>query len=440
MGELRSFIWDEKNECMEEAERRELVGKRLVAAVRRTYDNVPYYRKKLELAGITPDDIKSLDDIDKLPFCDKFDFRDNYPFGTLAVPREELVRFHASSGTTGKMKVVGYTANDVELWSDALCRCFAMSGMEKGDLVHIAYGYGLFTGGLGPHYACQKFGSVAIPVSGGNTARQIQILTEWQPQVIMCTPTYMLHIIDVIEKNGIDKSLVKLRSGIFGAEAWTHEMKDQIEGRIGLKAFDIYGLTEICGPGVGCSCPYCNDQVHINSDYFWPEIVDPETGKVLPEGQLGELVFSSVMKEGVPMIRYNTHDLTSIHYGKCACGRTTPRIDKITGRADDMLIIRGVNVFPTQIEAAVLKYKEVLPHYMIYVDRVNNLDVISVKIELNPDLMSDTMSGLEKLTKSIEGDIASITGIHAKVLLVEPRSLPRSEGKMARVVDSRFKK
>ena len=398
MGEFKSFIWDEKNECMEEAERRELVGKRLVSAVRRTYDNVPYYRKKLELAGISPDDIKGMDDIEKLPFCDKLDFRDNYPFGTLAVPMDQLVRFH------------------------------------------IAYGYGLFTGGLGPHYACQKFGSVAIPVSGGNTARQIQILTEWQPQVIMCTPTYMLHIIDVIEKNGIDKSLLKLRSGIFGAEAWTHEMKDQIESRIGLKAFDIYGLTEIVGPGVGCSCPYCNDQIHINSDLFWPEIVDPETGKVLPEGEMGELVFSSLLKEGVPMIRYNTHDLTRIHYGKCECGRTTPRIDKITGRADDMLIIRGVNVFPTQIEAAVMKFKEVLPHYMIYVDRVNNLDVISVKIELNPDLMSDTMSGLERLTKAIEGEISNITGIHAKVLLVEPRSLPRSEGKMVRVVDSRFKK
>lgn len=440
MSEFKPFIWDEKNECMGEDERRELVGKQLVSAVRRTYDNVPYYRRKLEMAGLSPDDIKGLDDIEKLPFCDKLDFRDNYPFGTLAVPMDQLVRFHASSGTTGKMKVVGYTANDVELWSEALCRSFAMAGMQKGDLVHIAYGYGLFTGGLGPHYACQKFGSVAIPVSGGNTARQIQIITEWQPQVICCTPTYMLHIIDVIEKNGVDKSLVKLKSGLFGAEAWTHEMKDQIEGRIGLKAFDIYGLTEIVGPGVGCSCDCCGDQIHINSDMFWPEIVDPETGKVLPEGEMGELVFSSLLKEGVPMIRYNTHDLTRIHYGKCACGRTTPRIDKITGRADDMLIIRGVNVFPTQIEAAVMKFKEVLPHYMIYVDRVNNLDVISVKIELNPELMSDTMSGLEKLTKAIEGEIASITGIHAKVLLVEPRSLPRSEGKMVRVIDSRFKK
>ena len=254
MEELKSFIWDEKNECMDEDERRELVGKRLVSCVRRTYDNAPYFKKKMDKAGVSPDDIKGMDDITKIPFTDKLDFRDNYPFGTLAVPMDQLVRFHASSGTTGKMKVVGYTANDVELWSEALCRSFAMGGMQKGDLVHIAYGYGLFTGGLGPHYACQKFGSVAIPVSGGNTARQIQILTEWQPQVICCTPTYMLHIIDTIEKNEVDKSLVKLRSGFFGAEAWTKEMKDQIESRIGLKAFDIYGLTEIVGPGVGCSC------------------------------------------------------------------------------------------------------------------------------------------------------------------------------------------
>ncbi len=440
MAEIETFIWDEEHECMGEDERRELVGKRLVDCVKRTYENAPYYKKKLDKAGVSPDDIKGIDDITKLPFTDKLDFRDNYPFGTLAVPRDQLVRFHASSGTTGKMKVVGYTANDVELWSDALCRSFAMGGMKKGDLVHIAYGYGLFTGGLGPHFACQKFGSVAIPVSGGNTARQIQILTEWKPEVICCTPTYMLHIIDTIEKNNVDKSELNLRSGFFGAEAWTSEMKDQIESRIGLKAFDIYGLTEIVGPGVGCSCQACVDQIHIQSDLFWPEIVDPETGDPLPEGELGELVFSSVMKEGVPMIRYNTHDLARIHYGKCACGRTTPRIDKITGRADDMLIIRGVNVFPTQIEAAVMKYKEVLPHYMIYVDRINNLDVITVKIELNPTTFPDTMKGLEKLTKSIEGDIASITGIHAKVQLVEPRSLPRSEGKMVRVIDSRFKK
>lgn len=436
--EIETFIWDEKNECMSEDERAALVSKRVVDCVNRMYNNVPYYKAKLDKAGIKPGDIKGLEDLPKLPFIDKFDFRDNYPFGTLAVPKDKIVRFHASSGTTGRMKVVGYTANDVKLWSELLCRCYAMAGVRKGDLVHIAYGYGLFTGGLGPHYACEPFGATAIPVSVGNTARQIQILTEWQPQAICCTPTYMLHIIDQIEAQGIDKSLIKLRTGIFGAEPWTKEMKDQIEERIGIKAFDIYGLSEIMGPGVGCSCVK-SDLLHIHSDHCWPEVVDPNTGKPLPDGELGELVFSSLSKEGVPMLRYNTHDLTRIYHGKCECGRTTPRIEKVTGRADDMLIIRGVNVFPTQIESVIMKHAEVLPHYMIYVDRVNNLDRVVVKIEINPAMFSDTMKALEKAEKTIESDITSVTGIHAKVQLVEPRSLPRSEGKMQRVIDSRFK-
>ncbi len=321
--EIETFIWDEKNECMGDDERETLVGKRLVDCVNRMYNNVPYYKEKLDKAGIKPGDIKGLEDITKLPFTDKYDFRDNYPFGTLAVPRDQIVRFHASSGTTGRMKVVGYTADDVKLWSDMLCRSYAMSGFRKGDLVHISYGYGLFTGGLGPHYACEPFGATAIPVSVGNTARQIQILTEWQPQAICCTPTYMLHIIDQIEAQGIDKSLIKLRTGLFGAEPWTKEMKDQIEARLGIRAFDIYGLSEICGPGVGCSCDK-GDLIHIQADNFWPEVVDPETGKPLPDGELGELVFSSVTKQGVPMLRYNTHDLTRLYHGRCECGRTTP--------------------------------------------------------------------------------------------------------------------
>lgn len=437
--EFETFIWDKTNECMSEDERNVLVSTRLVDCVNRLYNNVPYYKAKLDAAGVKPGDIHGIEDLPKLPFTDKYDFRDNYPFGTLAVPKDQIVRYHASSGTTGRMKVVGYTANDVKLWSDLLCRCFAMSGMKKGDLVNIAYGYGLFTGGLGPHYACETFGSTAIPISVGNTARQIQILTEWQPQIICCTPTYMLHIIDTIEAQGIDKSLLKLRAGVFGAEPWTKEMKDQIEERIGIRAFDIYGLSEILGPGVGCSCAH-SDLIHINDDHCLPEVVDPDTGKPLPDGQLGELVFSSITKEGVPMLRYNTHDLTRLYHGKCECGRTTARMEKVTGRADDMLIIRGVNVFPTQIEAVVMKHDEVLPHYMIYVDRVDNLDRVTVKIELNPEKFSDTMNYLQKAEKSIESDIASITGIHAKVLLVEPRSLPRSEGKMKRVIDSRFAK
>ncbi len=435
---FESYIWDEKKETMSEDDRRELVGKRLKKQVKYMYDNVPYYRRKLDAIGLGPGDVKGIDDITKLPFLDKTAFTENYPFGTFAVPREKMERIHASSGTTGKKKVVGFTHNDVKLWQEMLCRCFAMAGFKKGDAVHISYGYGLFTGGLGPHYACEMYGATAIPVSTGNTAGQIQILQEWQPNAICCTPTYMLHIIDTMEKMGIDPSTLALRTGLFGAEPWTVEMKNQIEERLGIRAFDVYGLTEVLGPGVGCSCEY-GDLIHINSDHFWPEIVDPETGKPLPDGELGELVFSSVTKEGVPMLRYNTHDLTRIYHTKCACGRTTPRIEKITGRADDMMIIRGVNVFPTQIESVILKHKEVNPHYMIFIDRVNNIDQVVIKVEINPANFSDTMKSLEKVEKSIEAELVSVTGIHPKIQLVESGSLPRSEGKMKRVVDSRFK-
>ncbi len=435
--ESKSWIWDPQAECMSEDERAKVQSERLIKCVNRMYEHVPYYRKRMDEKGVTPGDIKSIEDLPKLPFTDKFDFRDNYPFGTLAVPREELVRVHASSGTTGRMKVVGYTANDVKLWNSVLCRSMARAGVQKGDLVHIAYGYGLFTGGLGPHFACADIGATAIPVSGGNTARQIQILREWKPEVLMCTPTYALHIADQLEAAGVDKSELNLRCGIFGAEAWTLEMRDQIEEKLGLRAFDIYGLTEICGPGVGCSCDK-SDLIHIESDHFIPEIVDPETGEPLPDGEIGELVFSSVSKEGVPLLRYNTHDLTRLYHGKCECGRTTPKIEKVTGRADDMMIIRGVNVFPTQIEAVLLAHSEVEPHYMIYLDRVNNLDRMTVKVEMTNSFFSDSIREIEKTERMLEGEIASITGIHAKIKLCEPKSLPRSEGKMKRVIDERF--
>ena len=436
---LETFIWDEKHECMSEDERRALVSERIVKCLDRMYKNVPYYKKKLDDAGIDPSDIKGVDDLYKLPFIDKFDFANNYPFGTLAVPKSEIVRFHASSGTTGRMKVVGYTKNDVALWSDMLCRAFAAAGFRKGDSVHISYGYGLFTGGLGPHYACEPFGATALPVSTGQTDRQIQILTEWKPEAICCTPSYMLNILDRMDEKGISKDELNLRCGLFGAEAWTKEMKQEIEERAGIKAFDIYGLSEICGPGVGCSCEK-GDLIHIQADNFWPEVVDPETGKPLPDGELGELVFSSIMKEGVPLLRYNTHDLTRIWHGKCECGRTTPRIEKITGRADDMIIVRGVNLFPSQIEEAIGKHTDaVAMNYMIYVDRVNNKDTIYVKVELKQNLVSDTMKGIEMVGKAIEADITSITGLHIKVLLVGPNSLPKSEGKIKRVIDSRFK-
>ena len=437
--EFKTFIWDEKNECMSDDEREALVSERIRSCVKRLYEKVPYYKKKLDDAGIEPGDIKGTEDLWKLPFTDKFDFRDNYPFGTLAVPREDIVRFHASSGTTGRMKVVGYTQNDIDLWSDMLCRAFAMAGMQKGDLAHISYGYGLFTGGLGPHYACKPFGATAIPVSTGQTDRQIMILTEWKPDVIFCTPTYMLNLLDKMEEKGIDKSQLNLRTGIFGAEAWTLDMKREIEERAGIRAFDIYGLSEVCGPGVGCSCEK-GDLIHIQADHFWPEVVDPKTGKPLPDGEIGELVFSSITKEAVPLMRYNTHDLTRIYHGKCACGRTTPRIEKITGRADDMLVIRGVNLFPSQIEEAIGKHTDAVSlNYQIFVDRVKNQDTIYVKLELKPNLFSDTVGDLAKLNKAIEADITSITGLHIRVQLVEPNTLPKSEGKMKRVIDSRFK-
>ena len=435
--EVKTYIWDPKAECMDPEELKRVQGERLVKCVNYMYGRVPYYTEKMKAAGVEPGDIHGMDDLDKLPFTDKFDFRDNYPFGMFAVPREEIARIHSSSGTTGKMKVIGYTRNDVKLWTDNLCRCMASSGVSRGDLVHIAYGYGLFTGGLGPHYACDPLGATAIPVSGGNTPRQIQILREWKPSVIMCTPSYMLHIADEMDAMGVGPDEIQLKCGIFGAEPWTKEMRDQIEAKLLLRAFDIYGLTEICGPGVGCSCDK-SDLIHLQADNFIPEIVDPTTGKTLPEGELGELVFSSVMKEGVPLIRYNTHDLTRLYYGKCECGRTTPRMEKITGRADDMLIIRGVNVFPSQIEAVMLTYSQVEPHYVIYVDRVNNLDRMTVKVEMSSSFFSDSIKEIEMIERRMADDIASVTGIHAKITLCEPRSLPRSEGKIKRVYDTRF--
>ena len=435
--EIATYIWNPEAECMDPEELRALQGERLVKCVNYMYGRVPYYTEKMKAAGVEPGDIRGMDDLHKLPFTDKYDFRDNYPFGMLAVPREEIARVHASSGTTGRMKVIGYTRNDVALWTENLCRCMAGAGVSKGDMVHIAYGYGLFTGGLGPHYACDPLGATAIPVSGGNTPRQIQILREWQPSVIMCTPSYMLHIADEMESMGVGPDEIHLKSGIFGAEPWTKEMRDQIEAKMHLRAFDIYGLTEICGPGVGCSCDK-SDLIHLEADNFIPEIVNPVTGEPMPEGELGELVFSSVMKEGVPLLRYNTHDLTRIYYGKCECGRTTPRMEKITGRADDMLIIRGVNVFPSQIEAIMLTYSQVEPHYVIYVDRVNNLDRMTVKVEMSPSFFSDSIKDIEHIERKMAEDIASVTGIHAKITLCEPRSLPRSEGKIKRVYDTRF--
>ena len=433
---MKGYIWNEQAETMPAEQLRELQGRRLADCVRRMYGCVPYYTEKMKTAGILPEDIRTLDDLDKLPFTDKEDMREAYPFGTFAVPMEDIVRIHASSGTTGKQKVVGYTTGDIDIWSECICRSLAATGVTCKDTLHVAYGYGLFTGGLGLHYGSERMGVTTIPVSSGNTRRQIQLLVDFRPTALACTPSYALHLADEMASFGVDKSMLNLKVGIFGAEPWSIAMKQQIEEKLGLRAFDIYGLSEIMGPGVSITCE-AGELLHIQSDHFIAEVVEPDTKKPLPEGELGELVFSSVTKEGTPLLRYNPHDLTRLYYKPCACGRTTVRMEKITGRADDMLIIRGVNVFPTQIETILLNYGEVEPHYMIYVDRVRNLDQMEVQIEMTKAFFSDSIKDIEKIERRLNADIQSVLGIAAKITLVEPRTLPRSEGKAKRVEDRR---
>jgi phenylacetate-CoA ligase len=417
-------------------ELKKLQSERLMSTIKRVYENVPYYADKMKEIGISPNDIKSIDDLNKLPFTYKNDLRDNYPFGTFAVPLEDVVRVHASSGTTGKQTVVGYTQNDIDMWSACMARALATAGVAKKDIVHVAYGYGLFTGGLGLHYGAEKLGATVIPVSGGNTARQIQLLKDFGATVLCCTPSYALYIADEMKDAGLTKEDLKLRIGIFGAEPWSEEMRREIETRLGIKAYDIYGLSEIVGPGVSMGCEHsCG--LHIAADHFVPEIINPETGEVLPDGEIGELVFSCITKEALPLIRYRTRDLSRLTYEKCACGRTSPRMEKVTGRSDDMLIIRGVNVFPSQVESVLLKFGEVEPHYMIYVDRIDNLDCMEVQIEMTQAFFSDEVKGIEATEKKLRHEIESMLGISAVIRLVEPRTIPRSEGKAKRVIDKR---
>ncbi len=434
---MQGYIWNEQIECMPQEEMRVLQGKHLVDCVARMYAAVPYYATKMRAIGMEPGDIGGMDDLPHLPFTDKYDFADNYPYGTFAVPLNQIVRLHASSGTTGKQKVVGYTRDDIDLWTECMCRSFAMGGVRRDDIVHVAYGYGLFTGGLGPHYAIERIGATAIPVSGGNTRRQVQILKDFAPTILCCTPSYALHLADELATYDTSVEDLRLRAGFFGAEPWTLAMRAQIEHKLGLHAYDIYGLSEVCGPGVANTCAY-SDLLHIQADHFIAEVVDPQTGRPLPDGAIGELVFSSVTKQGTPLLRYNTHDLTRLTSEKCACGRTTPRMEKVTGRADDMLIIRGVNVFPTQIETVLLKFGEVEPHYMIQVDRVHNLDVMEIQIEMSPRFFSDSVKEIEHTERKLRNEVASATGVAAKITLVEPKSLPRSEGKIQRVRDKRL--
>lgn len=428
--------WQEKYETMPREELRKLQGERLAWQVKRMYEKVELFRKRMDEAGLTPDDVKSVDDLKKLPFSYKQDLRDYYPYGLFAVPMSDIRRVHASSGTTGKQIVVGYTDNDLEMWADCFARMLIATGNDENAFVQVSYGLGLFTGGFGAHDGAVRIGATAIPISSGNTQRQIQTMIDFGATVLCCTPSYAMYLGETIEEMGV-KDQLKLKAGIFGAEPWTEEMRQQIEEKLGLKAYDIYGLSEIMGPGVSYECEYqCG--MHVCEDNFIPEIIDPDTGEVLPEGAQGELVFTTITKEGFPLIRYRTRDICSLNYEKCRCGRTHVRMNKPQGRTDDMLIIRGVNVFPSQIEEVLLKVGGgVTPNYQIIVDRVNNNDVFEVEVEMTEQLFSDGVKGIEKFEKIITDNLRSTLGIGPKVKLVNPKSIQRSEGKAKRVIDRR---
>jgi phenylacetate-CoA ligase len=423
-------------ETMSREEIRSVQSERLQKLVKYEYTNVPHYREKMQEKGLLPGDIRSIDDLSKLPFTVKNDLRDTYPFGMFASPMEEIVRIHASSGTTGKRTVVGYTARDIDMWAECIARALMSNGVGRGDIVQVAYGYGLFTGGLGVHYGCEKLGASVIPISGGNTQRQIQTLVDFGTSVIACTPSYALYIAEEMENMGVTPKDLKLRVGVFGAEPWSQQMRLEIERRLGIKAVDIYGLSEVMGPGVACECSEQNG-MHIQEDNFIAEIIDPNTGKVLPEGEQGELVFTTLTKQGLPLIRYRTRDISRLVTEKCACGRTFARMFKVAGRSDDMLIIRGVNVFPSQIESVLLQISGVTPNYQIIVSRVDNRDVLEVLVEMTPELFSDEVRRIEDVEAKIRTNLDSVLGINAKVRMVEPKSLKRTDGKAVRVIDHR---
>lgn len=410
-------------------------SRRLVKMVENCYNNVPLYKKRFDEMGLLPGDIKSIDDIHKLPFTYKTDLRDNYPFGMIAVPKEQLVRIHASSGTTGKQTVVGYTKNDIDVWAKGAARALVAAGATKSDYIHVSYGYGLFTGGLGLHYGAEMLGATAIPVSSGNTKRQVDILRDYGSNFLCCTPSYAMYIGETVRDMGIDPKTLKLRGGIFGAEAWSENMRREIEKILDIKAYDIYGLSEIAGPGVSFECKE-QTGMHINEDFFYPEIIDPETGEQLPDGEYGELVFTCIGKEALPLLRYRTRDICKLSHKPCSCGRTLVKMSKTRGRTDDMLIIRGINVFPSQVEHVLLSLN-MEPNYQIIVDRKNNLDTMEVQVEMSDQMFSDKVRNLEDVEHNIAAALQSTLNIAAKIRLVEPKSLPRSEGKAKRVIDKR---
>ena len=429
------MIWNETKECMSRDEMTALQSKRLVKLVDYVYHNVEFYRKKMQAVDLMPGDIKGIEDITKLPFTTKDDLRDNYPFGLFAVPNSEIVRIHASSGTTGKATVVGYTRKDLDIWSECVARCLSMANVGKDDIIQIAYGYGLFTGGLGAHGGAEKIGATVVPMSTGNSKKLTTMMVDFGATAIACTPSYLLHISEVLTQEGL-LDQIKLRAAICGAEPWTEKMRHEIETKLNITAHDIYGLSEIMGPGVACDCRY-HRGLHVCEDHFYPEILDTATLSPVGEGVTGELAFTTLTKEGIPLIRYRTKDLTSIDRSICECGRSSARISRFKGRVDDMLIIRGVNVFPSQVEAALVEVEEVTPHYMMIVDRINNLDTLEVQVELDQKYYTDEIRAIEALTKKITHVIQQALGLSAKVKIVEPQSLKRSEGKAVHVIDNR---
>ena len=433
------MIWNKSKECMSRDEMSALQGKRLHKLVELVYHNVPFYREKMQERDLCPDDIQSIEDITKLPFTTKQDLRDNYPTGLQAANQSEIVRIHASSGTTGNPTIVGYTRRDLEIWSESAARAFTAYGVTRNDIFSVGYGYGLFTGGLGAHYGVEYVGATVIPTSTGNTEKLLRLLRDLKITGIACTPSYALYVADAMDKHGMTKDDIYLKTGAFGAEPWTENMRKEIETRLGLQAYNLYGLSEIIGPGVSYECQ-CKNGSHISEDHFYPEIINPDTLEPQPYGTTGELVFTTLTKTGMPLLRYRTKDLTSLIGEKCECGRTNVRMTRIIGRSDDMLIIRGINIFPSQVESVILGMPEFEPVYMLVVDRVNNLDTLQVQVEVRRDYFSDELGAMLQLRKRLADKLKSVLSISADVRLMEPNSIPRSEGKSVRVIDKRHLK
>ncbi|SEA49713.1 phenylacetate-CoA ligase [Desulfuromusa kysingii] len=433
------MIWNNDFETLPREALESLQLKRLQQTVEKVYATVPFYRKSFDQWGIKPAHIKTLDDLRRLPFTLKQDMRDSYPYGLFAVPLEQIVRIHASSGTTGKPTVVGYSRRDIENWTEMVARSFVAAGAHQGDIIHNAYGYGLFTGGLGAHYGAERIGASVIPMSGGNTKKQLMIMQDFGSTVLTCTPSYSLYLAEVAAEEKIDIRSLKLKVGIFGAEPWSEKMRQEIETKLNIKAIDIYGLSEILGPGVGIECIEAQNGLHIWEDHFIPEIINPDTGEVLPDGEKGELVITTITKEGIPLIRYRTRDITRLTKEPCICGRTHARIERLSGRSDDMLIIRGVNVFPSQIESVLFAIDGIEPHYQLIVERDGKLDTLEVQVEVHEHTFSDEVKVLQGLSNKIRKDIKDLLGVTCNVRLVEPKSIARSEGKARRVIDNRPK-